>query len=142
MLIGGVIVGLFVAFTLGFWIREEGPFANDKDDLSSHIAPRDDAFVFALNGQLEGDKVSIEYRSKFNESLDVLLLDDANYRLYSQGSPFDYISEGSKLNAKSFKTTWIVDDSDNYYWVVDNTVRPAGGAYVNDDVPFKAKVDK
>ncbi len=136
-----VILGVvLVAFLVGFWARDSGPFAEDEDGPELLTAPFNDDFTFTMKALAQEQRITIEVHTRDGGKVDVLLLDSANHEAYREGLPFDYIEAGSGLNLANFTVTLEVDHPDDYYWVVDNTEQPLNGAQPSRDVRFTGKV--
>ncbi len=140
--VGIVVVVVLAAFLLGFWARDAGPFADSESELKIHTAPLSSDFTYSLKGLSKGHKIAMELHTLDGKKVDVLLLNETNYRAYKQRLFFDYIEAGSGLKVTNFTTTFQVSQADVYYWVVDNTEQPPDGANAGQDVTFKAKVEK
>lgn len=137
-----VLVLVLIGFLVGFWARDSGPFAEDKAEFTVHSAARNDDFTYSLGALAQGHGITIEIHTIENGKVDVLLMDSANHEYYSEGLPFDYIEAGSGLDVANFTTSLEVEHADHYYWVIDNTEQPVGGAQAIGDVSFRGKVKK
>jgi hypothetical protein len=92
----------------------------------------------------EGAEIEIELKVLGGGAIDVFLVDSSNYAGYSYISDggtgeFEYIVDGSSISTKAFKGKFTVTPG-AYYFVVDNTAIPDGGATPTDSVDVKIKV--
>ena len=71
---------------------------------------------------VSGDSKEIKYSFNVTEgpNIDVFLLDEQNFKLYSENERFNYIPGGSCVNATSYHGNATLDDHGKYYLIFDN----------------------
>ena len=88
---------------------------------------------------LEGAGLSCNMTVLYGPNVDVLVLDKANFESYKQGLPFSHLGL-SRLNASTVFIASGVGDlltGTEYYLVIDNSDRPAGGASPPSESPVE-----
>lgn len=140
--VGILVVVVVAAFGLGFWARDAGPFADPKSEFETLKIVQDNYHAYNLKWLPEGHKIRIEIHTFDGLKVDVLLMNKENYEAYQEGPVFDYVEGGSGLNVANFTISYEIDQTDFYYWVIDNTEKPLGeGASAGQDVTVRAKVE-
>jgi len=92
----------------------------------------------------KGAEIEIELKVLSGGAIDVFLVDSSNnakynYILGGGTGEFEYIIGGSSIGTKAFKRKFTVPPG-TYYFVVDNTEIPVGGAAPTGSVDVKIKV--
>lgn len=74
--------------------------------------------------ELEGTKggnLEIDARIIGEGAIDIFMMNEANFDLYSGGMDYDYYEDGSAMNIHTKKYTFEAPESQTYYFVLDNT---------------------
>ena len=74
--------------------------------------------------ELEGTKdgtLEIDARIIGEGAIDIFMMDETNFELYSDGMDYDYYEEGSVMNIHTKKYSFEAPKTQTYYFVLDNT---------------------
>ncbi len=74
--------------------------------------------------ELEGTKggsLEIDARIIGEGAMDIFMMDENNFELYSGGADYDHYEDGSAMNIHTKKYTFEAPKTQTYYFVVDNT---------------------
>jgi len=69
----------------------------------------------------KGGNLEIDVEIIGEGAIDIFMMDEANFDLYSGGMDYDYYEDGSAMNIHTKKYTFEAPESQTYLFVVDNT---------------------
>lgn len=103
------------------WVLLLVPAVSAKIISEETLTIDSDSYKFL---ELEGTKdgtLEIDARIIGEGAIDIFMMDEANFELYSGGMDYDYYEEGSVMNIHTKKYSFEAPKTQTYYFVLDNT---------------------
>ena len=80
-----------------------------------------DSYKFLELEGTKGGSLEIDARIIGEGAIDIFMMDENNFELYSNGMDYDYYEDGSAMNIHTKKYSFEAPESQTYYFVLDNT---------------------
>jgi hypothetical protein len=110
----GILIALFSAVLLV-------PLASAAIISEETLTIEADQFKWLELEGTKGGSLEIDARIIGEGSMDIFMMDESNFDLYSGGADYDYYEDGSAMNIHTKKYKFEAPKTQTYYFVVDNT---------------------
>lgn len=80
-----------------------------------------DSYKFLELEATKGGTLEIDARIIGEGAIDIFMMNEDNFDLYSEGMDYDYYEKGSAMNIHTKKYSFEAPESQTYFFVLDNT---------------------